>query len=199
MKNKVMRTFSFLMYLAVAAFSTNASAAVVLDFSTGSLGPGGTINYDGANATGIGINIGLMSVEGAGGMDGVYNADALLNFDTAANTIEIFGTVAGLGSGLGSTPSILLSGSFSSWDYGPALGGGEFFMGEGPDAKNADLLTALGIDPGTPFQHFGFSLESVNGNVNSTDIMNTAVPVPAAVWLFGSGLIGLIGIARRKK
>jgi len=25
------------------------------------------------------------------------------------------------------------------------------------------------------------------------------VPVPAAVWLFGSGLIGLIGIARRKK
>ena len=27
----------------------------------------------------------------------------------------------------------------------------------------------------------------------------TAVPVPAAVWLFGSGLIGLVGIARRKK
>ena len=26
-----------------------------------------------------------------------------------------------------------------------------------------------------------------------------SVPVPAAVWLFGSGLIGLIGIARRKK
>lgn len=26
----------------------------------------------------------------------------------------------------------------------------------------------------------------------------TAVPVPAAVWLFGSGLIGLIGVARRK-
>lgn len=25
------------------------------------------------------------------------------------------------------------------------------------------------------------------------------IPVPAAVWLFGSGLIGLIGIARRKK
>ena len=26
----------------------------------------------------------------------------------------------------------------------------------------------------------------------------SAVPVPAAVWLFGSGLIGLIGVARRK-
>ena len=30
-------------------------------------------------------------------------------------------------------------------------------------------------------------------------ISTSAVPVPAAVWLFGSGLIGLIGIARRKK
>lgn len=27
----------------------------------------------------------------------------------------------------------------------------------------------------------------------------TLVPVPAAVWLFGSGLLGLVGIARRKK
>ena len=27
----------------------------------------------------------------------------------------------------------------------------------------------------------------------------SAVPIPAAVWLFGSGLIGLIGFARRKK
>ncbi|MEN8133637.1 MAG: VPLPA-CTERM sorting domain-containing protein, partial [Pseudomonadota bacterium] len=25
------------------------------------------------------------------------------------------------------------------------------------------------------------------------------VPVPAAVWLFGSGFIGLVGVARRKK
>ena len=31
----------------------------------------------------------------------------------------------------------------------------------------------------------------------STDV--SAVPVPAAVWLFGSGLLGLVGVARRKK
>ena len=30
-------------------------------------------------------------------------------------------------------------------------------------------------------------------------IATTAVPLPAAAWLFGSGLIGLVGIARRKK
>jgi hypothetical protein len=26
-----------------------------------------------------------------------------------------------------------------------------------------------------------------------------AVPVPAAAWLFGSGLLGLIGVARRRR
>jgi hypothetical protein len=32
----------------------------------------------------------------------------------------------------------------------------------------------------------------------SSSITVSAVPVPAAVWLFGSGLLGLIGVARRK-
>jgi hypothetical protein len=32
--------------------------------------------------------------------------------------------------------------------------------------------------------------------VRSGDV--SAVPVPAAIWLFGSGLLGLIGVARRK-
>jgi len=31
------------------------------------------------------------------------------------------------------------------------------------------------------------------------DFITTPVPVPAAAWLFGSGLLGLIGFARRKK
>jgi len=37
------------------------------------------------------------------------------------------------------------------------------------------------------------NLDSIIDNVVAT------VPVPAAVWLFGSGLLGLVGIARRKK
>ena len=35
-----------------------------------------------------------------------------------------------------------------------------------------------------------------DGTILSVDIK--VVPVPAAVWLFGSGLLGLVGVARRK-
>ena len=41
-----------------------------------------------------------------------------------------------------------------------------------------------------------------NANFDITDLTITSVtpvPVPAAVWLFGSGLLGLVGVARRKK
>ena len=36
-------------------------------------------------------------------------------------------------------------------------------------------------------------------DVNESFASFTVVPVPAAVWLFGSGLLGLVGIVRRKK
>lgn len=37
----------------------------------------------------------------------------------------------------------------------------------------------------------------VYDNLNFAEV--SAVPVPAAVWLFGSGLLGLVGVARRRK
>ena len=55
----------------------------------------------------------------------------------------------------------------------------------------------------TAFKAFYDNQSTIGNNVvlsNSGNMHYTpAVPVPAAVWLFGSGLLGLIGIARRKK
>jgi len=41
------------------------------------------------------------------------------------------------------------------------------------------------------------NFQNVSGSGCTFD--TSAVPVPAAVWLFGSGLLGLVGMARRKK
>ena len=39
---------------------------------------------------------------------------------------------------------------------------------------------------------------TINGQTHAFLMTPTAVPVPAAVWLFCSGLLGLVGVARRK-
>jgi len=40
---------------------------------------------------------------------------------------------------------------------------------------------------------------TIAGYVDSFGSASAVIPVPAAVWLFGSGLLGLVGIARRKQ
>lgn len=42
------------------------------------------------------------------------------------------------------------------------------------------------------------SWTAATSNISGSAFVST-VPVPAAVWLFGSGLLGLVGVARRKK
>ena len=49
--------------------------------------------------------------------------------------------------------------------------------------------------PGIGFIDGPFATVPLSANFD----FSTAVPIPAAVWLFGSGLVGLIGVARRKK
>jgi len=43
-----------------------------------------------------------------------------------------------------------------------------------------------------------FSLSTASGAALFNELATT-VPIPAAIWLFGSGLLGLLGISRRKK
>ena len=47
--------------------------------------------------------------------------------------------------------------------------------------------------------NFGIQVSQAGWGVENVRMDVQVVPVPAAVWLFGSGLIGLVGIARRKK
>ena len=71
-----------------------------------------------------------------------------------------------------------------------------------------DLTSLSSVDTMSPF-NVKFYFDSVDGIGNDTAGVRidnfsvgttpAVIPVPAAVWLFGSGLIGLIGAARRKK
>ena len=47
----------------------------------------------------------------------------------------------------------------------------------------------------------GFAIldDPYHDNLGGVSLNLSAIPVPAAVWLFGSGLFGLIGVARRRK
>lgn len=64
---------------------------------------------------------------------------------------------------------------------------------------------SLGTDDGIggspmdngPFSGFNANFDILTAHVDAVTI--DPVPVPAAVWLFGSGLLGLVGVARRRK
>ena len=66
----------------------------------------------------------------------------------------------------------------------------------------ADLT--LGADDGiggAPMSNGPFVDNNANFDITSITVtaITSPVPVPAAAWLFGSGLLGLVGVARRKK
>jgi hypothetical protein len=89
------------------------------------------------------------------------------------------------------------------WLDGEYLGGsrraGSFSLGE-------HVFNIGDLDAGT---HYLQILLEDHGSTNGYAVEITAdtftpgpppqVPIPAAIWLFGSGLLGLIGLARRKK
>jgi hypothetical protein len=77
---------------------------------------------------------------------------------------------------------------------------------------SSSLLFSLSLEPLGEFKDpmfFGFISDDPIGSIRFDDnpapggkglgSLTAVVPVPAAVWLFGSGLLGFIGIARRKK
>lgn len=73
------------------------------------------------------------------------------------------------------------------------------------------FIDSAGVDTALNFWHLGTTdgsdaiatMLAGSWTLSSTGMLTYAatsqVPVPAAVWLFGSGLVGLIGVARRKQ
>jgi serine-aspartate repeat-containing protein C/D/E len=105
--------------------------------------------------------------------------------------------------GLGFKSGVLLTGEVTGFGFQDS--GGTTDSYDFTFVPTGGLLTSL--YPGT--LGVGVSLTSEQSNFTgdfSVDFAGEAkgtlgelVPIPSAVWLFGSGLLGLVGIARRKK
>jgi len=79
-----------------------------------------------------------------------------------------------------------------TWVAGDTVAGATLDAG-----LNATIVSAGTI--GSAWQSFANTPYTEVWSVSFTDTTPSAVPVPAAVWLFGSGLVGLAGVARRRK
>lgn len=103
---------------------------------------------------------------------------------------------------LGSATMEIVAGTLDSFSWS---GGIELFstfdrsFERRDDQFNVIRLTAgsMSIDDFT-FDRIDGEFMYFTANATGSITMVEAVPVPAAVWLFGSGLLGLVGVARRK-
>jgi hypothetical protein len=157
----------------------------------------------------------LTGVATTNGNDGnVWNpAMSPLDGYTAALSMDNIFYYAGNNNGfLGASNSYVSSPATSatgfaggSWgfNFGGVAGWGTGFDNTLTGLNGGMKMTFLAIDPNSqdlaPIANTFAGTWSVNAAAGTLNYNVSAVPVPAAVWLFGSGLLGLVGIGRRKK
>jgi hypothetical protein len=85
---------------------------------------------------------------------------------------------------------------------GAAGAGSTNLYGQGADSAGVGLGQSATLYGATANGGTGilqtYNFGSIEVTSNGTLEAVTAVPLPAAVWLFGSGLLGLAGIGRRR-
>ncbi len=136
-------------------------------------------------------------------LSGPVNANSSVSYSLTSTTSAGAQIAPVTGSNIVSAFEVDTSvGGLSSLNKGVDVGNTFFFTG-GPLTQNSSVFTASNTLTGNLAYDLmtvkvDFSL-SANSNVGlSGFVQQTPVPVPAAIWLFGSGLIGLVGLARKK-
>jgi hypothetical protein len=96
---------------------------------------------------------------------------------------------------LGATPIATTTWNTTSLCTDP-FPGSNICLGVNPSGTLPLIADSVSGSPiiGTVFSGYNINLDFMKLTVTSV----TPVPLPAAFWLFGSGLLGLIGVARRK-
>lgn len=162
----------------------------------------------------LSVTANAATINGTFGIFG--DLDVTLNIDPdvadLTNVTDItLATVKGAG-GTGDTSNVSFglggAGGGSESLTGP-LSGNTFFSIAGWDFtltslsvtdQTADLLTleGAGVLSGNNYDATNITWTFSTSSMTSYSMDIATIPVPAAAWLFGSGLLGLVAVARRK-
>ena len=210
-----MLMFDSMAVQAIPVFSTGAGTAVTstdfaANFDTLIVSGTSLFNYQEGGLTFNPITSGSVSCPGGGlcsnhigfqGMSGgIYYHIAEGAIVTTSNNESLRAFEVMVGTGFAES---ILHGVWETFVSGVSTGSGTFDVSVGTivgitDTAGFDELrigTYLSTCANTTFG----SCETATALDFASAQLLTTVPVPAAVWLFGSGLLGLVGIARRKK
>lgn len=169
-----------------------------------------TLNIDGGGnllgASGVDVGGTIYDVEFLDGscVDNFNGCDAVSDFDftteadallaSAALMVIILDTVDG---DFDSVPTLTNGCSFDSWCYIVTP-----YELVGVNMEGAFFLNFSSANGGTDESGSPLRVEISNGNSSNVvyaDWSVSQVPVPAALWLFGTALIGLVGFGKRRK
>ena len=147
-------------------------------------------------------------------VDGTYEEISFLNFGISGQDLVLF-DAGSIATAEPSATSLTIAGIngnvFVTPTATPANGGSNYSAAFGLDTASlgttAEFELALYDSTSLTFTLMsGFtkqldnaylvSFGNISGVVQGVDLQ--PIPVPAAVWLFGSGLLGLVGVARRR-
>ena len=169
------------------------------DSYTGTAGGDFALNVNAGNSSGFISDSGAVSLS----MERFGFPNFFSYLDNSIWNVDNSATIAAQGDSTTGVLDVWTTGSDSNWTPGTpatpsASGSGSALTGSagtwtGTVVNYGNVGAAWTAFDGTPFT------EKFNITLNGVAASTPEVPVPAAVWLFGSGLVGLVGVARRKK
>jgi len=160
---------SFCLYPFMAGAATAPLISIVNTDSTG-----GGITYDNNPGTPGAAIAGHVQISG------IFSDEWTVTLDPAAATFNV------------STSNPLFTSFTSDYSYdGSIWSTFDNLVTTDDDQKYSTVISSVS-------KFFVRVSGQASGTANSYDLRVSAVPIPAAVWLFGSALMGLVGVSRRK-